>query len=301
MKNLIVAILCLLTLSTASAFQPRNGHYWNPFESGRGYNIDVQDGIIILIVYAYDGAGNGQWYLASGPMTNSQRNFTGTLDKYRGGQCITCPYAGSPTLVGNDGTVSIVFHTETSATITFPGGRTTLIEPFNFGFGAPPQGLIGEWHFITQISSTFVDRYDLTTVLPASANGSGVVADLPQRLACELQTSGPFAGLVLCLDIDSTGATVSVFVFRFGLDETFDGYWQLLTSNNQWPMKGFKTRSRGGFARNATAAAPLTPMFNDNRRQLDALYHGSAGSPDTALQEAAQAILNVVRQSSTLR
>ena len=46
MKRLIVAILCLMWVSTASAFQPRTGHWWNPAESGRGFNIDIQDNVL---------------------------------------------------------------------------------------------------------------------------------------------------------------------------------------------------------------------------------------------------------------
>ena len=62
-----------------------------------------------MTVYSYQPGGPAQWYLASGPMTNNQHNFLGTLDKYVGGQCISCPYSGAPTLVGNDGTVFIFF------------------------------------------------------------------------------------------------------------------------------------------------------------------------------------------------
>ena len=155
MKRLIVAILCLMWVSTASAFQPRSGTWANLAESGRAFNIDIQDGVLVLIVYAYDGAGNAQWYLASGAMTNSQHNFTGTLDKYRNGQCVSCNYAGSPTLVGNDGTVVIAFDSETSAMITLPGGHTAAIQPYNFGIGEPPQGLLGEWVFVWDNVSTF--------------------------------------------------------------------------------------------------------------------------------------------------
>ena len=35
--------------------------------------------------------------------------FTATLDKYTGGQCISCPYTGRPTLAGNDGNTSGIY------------------------------------------------------------------------------------------------------------------------------------------------------------------------------------------------
>lgn len=80
--NRVIAGLALLIASFGvGAFQPRTGHWWNPNESGRGFNIDIQNGVMVLAVYTYDMAGNAQWYLASGTMTNGQRNFSSTLDQ----------------------------------------------------------------------------------------------------------------------------------------------------------------------------------------------------------------------------
>src|SRR5690242_21353742 len=96
------ALILVVASFSSMAFQPRTGHWNNlPSESGRGFNIDIQDGVMVLTVYAYDQAGNAQWYLAAGPMTNGQHNFTGTLDKYVGGQCLSCNYS-APTANGND-------------------------------------------------------------------------------------------------------------------------------------------------------------------------------------------------------
>ncbi len=55
--------------------------------------------------------------------------FTATLDKYRGGQCLTCPYTGRPTLVGNDGTITITFTSSTSAVVNLPNNRVSPIQP----------------------------------------------------------------------------------------------------------------------------------------------------------------------------
>jgi hypothetical protein len=128
-----VVLSAAITLSSsmsAAAFIPTNGHWWNPNESGRGYNIDVYNGVLVITVYTYKTNGDSEWYLASGPMSQDQRHFTGPLDKYRSGQCISCAYAGRPALIGNDGTISITFLSETSATLSLPGGRATSIQPF---------------------------------------------------------------------------------------------------------------------------------------------------------------------------
>ena len=53
---------------------------------------------------------------------------TGMLDKYRGGQCASCTYQ-TPSMVGNDGTMTITFTSPTTATVQLPGGRITQIQP----------------------------------------------------------------------------------------------------------------------------------------------------------------------------
>ena len=78
-------------------------------------------------IYSYRPDGEPQWYLTAGALSNGNRNYTGTLDKYRAGQCIYCGYR-PPTPVGNDGIISIQFTSGTTATLKLPGGRTTSIE-----------------------------------------------------------------------------------------------------------------------------------------------------------------------------
>ena len=117
-------------------------------------------------------------------------------------------------------------------------------------FAGPPQGLLGEWVFVHDVgSTTFAERYNFATLLPASVNGNGVVADLARNATCELATSTQFVGLVVCGQTDAAGKPQNVYVFHFGLDETFDGYWQSPTTLAQYPMKGFKTKSKSGFTR----------------------------------------------------
>lgn len=143
-ERLLAATFLFAVACSGYAFQPRSGVWANLNESGSGYTIEIQEGVLVITIYSYQPGGDPQWYLASGAMTNGQHNFTGTLDKYVGGQCISCAYTGRPALVGNDGTISIFFSSETSATLTLPGGRTTQIQPFNFAIGDPPTGLLGE-------------------------------------------------------------------------------------------------------------------------------------------------------------
>jgi hypothetical protein len=113
-----------------STVTPAVGLWWNPLESGSGYNIDVKHGVLVMTVYSYLPNGEQAWYITSGPIVNG--SFTGTLDRYVGGQCIACAYNGLPTSAGSGGVVTIDFTSPTSATMYLPGGRVTEIQPEAF-------------------------------------------------------------------------------------------------------------------------------------------------------------------------
>lgn len=254
----------------------------------------------MLDVYAYQAGGMAQWYLASGAMTNSGRDFSGTLDKYVGGQCISCSFA-SPTRVGNDGAISIHFMSETSATVTLPGNVTTTIQPFDFGFGDPPRGLLGEWVFIYDNVSTFAVKYELITVVEPSANGNGivggyVVGNPAQIAACELQTSGVLAGRVVCGDIDDQGNLGNAFLFSFGLDQTYAGL-RASSPNNRYPMKGYKTGPGSAASTNVYATGTVSTSSIATRVDRE-LRPGGPVSPDASALEQRRAIVEAIREAS---
>ena len=103
------------------------GVWWDPNESGSGYALDYQNGVLIVQVYSYLAGGAAQWYLGAGNVTNNV--FQATLDKYTGGQCISCTYK-APALVGNDGNITLTFTSPTTATVDLPGGRRIQIERY---------------------------------------------------------------------------------------------------------------------------------------------------------------------------
>jgi hypothetical protein len=112
------------------AFTPVTGLWWNPTESGTGYNIQVQHGVAVATVFAYTPTGEPVWYLASGPLANSGGGvlFTGRLERYKDGQCVACGYR-MPAVTGSDGDITVVFDSPTTAAVQLPGGRTTRIQP----------------------------------------------------------------------------------------------------------------------------------------------------------------------------
>ncbi|MEO8305144.1 MAG: hypothetical protein ABI724_13580 [Betaproteobacteria bacterium] len=114
------------------------GVWWNPNESGSGYGLDFKDGVLLVQIYSYLAGGPAQWYLAAGPVIGN--TFSATLDKYVGGQCISCGYQG-PTLAGNDGQVTMVFTSPTTANVTLPGGRQFQIQRYFQPPAGAPTGI----------------------------------------------------------------------------------------------------------------------------------------------------------------
>jgi hypothetical protein len=112
--------------ASATAVTPEVGMWWNPGESGTGYGIDYSNGTLVVTVYSYNPNGAPQWYYVAGPLDGA--TFTGTLDKYVSGQCISCSYSGRPSIIGNDGVITINFTSSTTATVSLPGGRVTQIQ-----------------------------------------------------------------------------------------------------------------------------------------------------------------------------
>ncbi len=113
------------------AFTPMTGIWWNPDESGTGYNLQVQRGVLVATIYSYSSTGDPLWYLAVAPLANAGDGVaaTATLDKYRGGQCASCMYQ-RPILAGDDGGITLTFSSPATGTVRWPGGRVTQIQPF---------------------------------------------------------------------------------------------------------------------------------------------------------------------------
>lgn len=111
-------------------FTPFGGLWWNPAESGTGYNLQAQRGTMVATVFSYAADGSPVWYHAAGPLARQGDTvvFTGTLGRYRGGQCISCAYA-PPAAAGDDGAFTITFTSASAAEVRLPGGRTTRIVP----------------------------------------------------------------------------------------------------------------------------------------------------------------------------
>jgi hypothetical protein len=124
---------------------PTMGLWWNPNESGRGYEIDLQGDTMIVTTYVYEQSGDPIWYLSSGTYDHTTGVFQSAYDVFANGQCFGCPYA-APDHTGDAGPITITFTTNQTATQTYPGGSTDIVK-FQYGFPSRTEVLYGEWAF----------------------------------------------------------------------------------------------------------------------------------------------------------
>jgi hypothetical protein len=164
----VLAAAALLLALTDSACAnsiggPTQGLWWNPSQSGRGYEIDLQGDTMIVTTYVYEQSGDPIWYLSSGTYDHTTSTFQSAYDIFANGQCFGCPYV-APTHTGDAGPISIVFHSNQTATLTYPGGSTEITK-FQYGYPDRTQMLYGEWA--------------LTYITAGNVGGDWIVLDTP--------------------------------------------------------------------------------------------------------------------------
>ena len=149
----LAAGLCLaLGATSALAFTPESGFYWNPAESGSGLAIEIQDNYVFLTGYVYDTQGRATWVSSQG-LLSGNAVFTGQLDTFGNGQCIGCAYRPPTANLGSAGPISLNWATETTATLVW-GGRTIPLQRFDYyltrtaGIDANTEKMLGEWQVV---------------------------------------------------------------------------------------------------------------------------------------------------------
>lgn len=93
----------LLVSSLASAVVPERGLYWDPNAPGRGYYIEVQNGVVVMVAYAYnETTGRPEFYIASGALQEGaftqfdptlyepRHGFAAAIYRTSGGPCLGC-------------------------------------------------------------------------------------------------------------------------------------------------------------------------------------------------------------------
>ena len=99
--------------------------YWNPQESGWGFNVNHQGDIIFATLFSYDASGNPMWLvLANGARQGTGTTFTGDLYRTTGSPFNAVPFGpATPVKVG---TMTVTFSGASDATLTYSVNGATV-------------------------------------------------------------------------------------------------------------------------------------------------------------------------------
>lgn len=219
----LIGIASLLAAPVASAMLPDNGWYWNPAESGRGFNIEIQDNALFMSAFVYRPDGTAAWYVGGGPMS-SDRAWSGDLYETANGQCIGCPHR-APDLILS-GRASITFTSERTASISLLGGTVSVERQDWSGYGSlTHEALLGEWSTTEgdpAFPVYFADRITLsqTRTDSAGAYASGNVTGISSRVAVGDYYSTLRAYNIL---VDSSTSYYSFYAFTMNTLNRIEG------------------------------------------------------------------------------
>lgn len=148
MKSVWVLLAFLFSFQAAQAqqyadFTPESGWYYDPTEPGRGLNIEVQNDIVGVSVYAYDDNGFPEWYLSAGQLSGNAR-YIGNLDRYRDGQCMGCSYASPSRQAAYAGVIDLQWVSPTAISVSWPG-ETFIAQRHWFAIEDQWDHMLGEW------------------------------------------------------------------------------------------------------------------------------------------------------------
>jgi hypothetical protein len=108
-----------------------HGWWWNPAEPGTGFAFEVQGTQAFVAFFMYDQfTGSPVWYASFGTFNGT--TFTGNLQSFKNGMPVAATVFKPAALDATQGPVTIVFSSATNGRVTFPGGRTQVVERYNF-------------------------------------------------------------------------------------------------------------------------------------------------------------------------
>jgi len=111
---------------------------------GRGFQIEVQNDILVLYFYGYEGTGSSAYWLAAGTLAPGSNEFSADLGAYERGMAFGDP-AKDAVHLGSRGRVTIRFHAFDRGEICLPDEPCKAISAFNFGYDESASALLGRW------------------------------------------------------------------------------------------------------------------------------------------------------------
>ena len=308
LKTRLAAFLAALVPCISFAILPESGWYWNPAQSGRGFNIEIQDNLLFVAAFGYDTAGQPDWWVAGGPM-QSDRTFTARASRVTGGQCFGCPYS-APALT-DAGALTITFSDEGHATVVFMGETMTLQRQDFANLTLNPDGLYGEWAITEgepEIPVYFGDRLSFSG--PVTTGGltyasGGRTGNVTTRTALGRFDSSLNLWTIL---VDSSASYYTTYRFRFtGLNHLEGQAWTYLKTESLSGQGVFfvGNRSKSRARVNGSNAPGVTKALADDLAgALDSARarvtgKAPADAPSAALLREMERALEAVRAQYT--
>jgi hypothetical protein len=179
---------------------------------GRGMNIDVQQGTLVLQVYNYAQNGAGTFHMATGPFIKGQT--TASLKRYSGGRY----YGSDPRTgveAGDAGEVTTWFTSPTQGFIRFPGEPAVAIQRYEFSLKPNPQlsNLLGSWAFLG-----LEDRKFSNSVISSISNNRAVSTS---GMQCFFEDSQ--FGTVRCTDTLGNSSSGPYYIADYRFTPGVDG------------------------------------------------------------------------------
>lgn len=279
MKRLLATML-LVIATPVSAVIPENGWWWASNESGRGFNIEVQNNLLFFAAFAYENNGAPTWLISGGPMSGD-RDFSGALTKFSAGQCFGCPYSAPAQIAA--GNLSLHFTSSQTAVLTI-NGTSISVKRFDFwGLNETvPDAMMGQWSMVIGDSTFPVyegERIDWTSHR-SDSNGPYLAGN---RLGS--------ASNISTVAYSSSGQNY------YALLDSSSSYWRFF----KWTTTGFNRIEGAFWIVDKTASGPSgSGTFFMGHRTASAAYVQTGNGPhaskrasreDSELQESRDASL----------
>jgi len=126
---------------------PKSGNWYNPEQSGVGFNFEIQNTTILGYYYGYTEAGDSMWAMFSGELQRVEDGdalwtINSDLMDVSGGQCINCDYK-FPISEEKVGDIELTFNRLGHASYQINEGDSQNIVPLYFGY-QPVQSVYNE-------------------------------------------------------------------------------------------------------------------------------------------------------------
>lgn len=116
---------------------PESGLWYNPDQSGTGFDLEFQNGIMAGHYFGYDETGEPEWYLLTNKLVRSEQH--GVMwelevqpERYTGGSCLGCEYR-TPVGIELLPAIKIEFLQRAYAKVTLSDGTIQYMVPIIYG------------------------------------------------------------------------------------------------------------------------------------------------------------------------